>query len=139
MIPNVDLRHAIKRNQFILHYQPQIEITTRKVVGMEALVRWQHPDGDLVFPDDFIPRIETMGWIDDLGWLVTRRALAEISLFADAQGDIPSISINASVQSLLNLSFPDQLMSLATKFGVPAEKITIEITESVSLKSCRKH
>jgi EAL domain-containing protein (putative c-di-GMP-specific phosphodiesterase class I)/ActR/RegA family two-component response regulator len=138
MIPNVDLRLAIKRNQFILHYQPQIEIATRKVVGMEALVRWQHPDGDLVFPDDFIPRIETMGWIDDLGWLVTRRALEEIALFADEHGDVPSISINASVSSLLNLNFPDQLMSLATKFGVAAEKITIEITESGLIKELSK-
>src|ERR1700744_4938996 len=54
MISDIDLRLAIKRNEFVLHYHPQIEIATGKVVGMEALVRWQHPEGDLIFPDDFI-------------------------------------------------------------------------------------
>jgi len=137
-ILNVDLRLAIQRNEFILHYQPQIEIVTGKVVGMEALVRWRHPDGSLVFPDHFIPRIETMRWIDDLGWLVAKRAFAEMALFADRHGDIPAISLNASVLSLLDLGFPDMLMTLANEFGVPAEKITVEITESGLLKELSK-
>jgi EAL domain-containing protein (putative c-di-GMP-specific phosphodiesterase class I)/ActR/RegA family two-component response regulator len=138
VIPNADLRLAVQRNEFVLHYQPQIEIATGKVVGMEALVRWQHPDGGLVFPDDFISRIEAMGWIDDLGWLVTRRALAEINLFIDEHGEIPTISINASVISLLDLAFPDTLITLARKYNIPAEKITIEITESGLIKELSK-
>jgi EAL domain-containing protein (putative c-di-GMP-specific phosphodiesterase class I)/FixJ family two-component response regulator len=137
-IPNVDLRLAIQRNEFVLHYQPQIEIVTGKVVGLEALVRWQHPNGRLIFPDDFISRIETLGSIDDLGWLVTKRALAEIGQFVDERGELPAISINASVQSLLDLSFPDTLITLAGRFNIPAEKITIEITESGLLKELSK-
>jgi EAL domain-containing protein (putative c-di-GMP-specific phosphodiesterase class I)/ActR/RegA family two-component response regulator len=138
LIPDVDLRLAIRRNEFILHYQPQIEIATGKVVGMEALVRWQHPDGSLVFPDQFIARIEAMGWIDDLGWLVTKRACAEMAQFADPTGNLPAISINVSVHSLLDLSFPDTLMEIAGQFGVPAEKITVEITETGLIKELSK-
>jgi EAL domain-containing protein (putative c-di-GMP-specific phosphodiesterase class I)/FixJ family two-component response regulator len=134
IIPNADLRNAIKRNEFILHYQPQIDMKTEEVVGLEALVRWQRPEKGLTFPDMFIPRIEAMGWIDDLGWLVAKRALSEIEQFADKHGNIPSISINTSVRSLLNLSFPDTLVTLALKFNVPPEKITIEVTESGLLK-----
>jgi EAL domain-containing protein (putative c-di-GMP-specific phosphodiesterase class I) len=105
---------------------------------MEALVRWQRPDGRLVFPDDFIARIEAMGWIDDLGWLVVKRALAENAEFADVDGDVPTISVNASVHSLLDLNFPDILMTQAAKYTVPPAKITIEITESGLLKELSK-
>ncbi len=137
-LPNIDLRLAIKNDEFILHYQPQIEIATGKIIGLEALVRWQHPGGRLVFPDEFISRIETLGWIDNLGWLVTKRAFAEISQFADEHGDIPAISINASMHSLLDLRFPDKLMTLAKRFNIRAEKVTIEITESGLLKELAK-
>jgi EAL domain-containing protein (putative c-di-GMP-specific phosphodiesterase class I) len=136
--PNVDLRLAIKNNEFILHYQPQIEISTGRIIGLEALVRWQHPGGRLVFPDEFISRIEALGWIDDLGWLVTKRAFAEMGQFADEHGEIPAISINASAGSLLDLAFPDTLMALASGFNIPAEKITIEITESGLIKELAK-
>jgi EAL domain-containing protein (putative c-di-GMP-specific phosphodiesterase class I) len=138
VISNDDLRLALQRNEFVLHYQPQIEFATGKVVGMEALVRWLHPDGSLIFPDDFISSLETMGSIDDLGWLVAERAFAEMRQFVDGRGDMPAVSINASVHSLLDLNFPDKLIALANKFGVPAEKITIEITESGLIKELSK-
>ncbi len=136
--PNVDLRLAVQRSEFVLYYQPQIEIATGKVVGLEGLVRWQHPDGRLIFPDEFIGRLEAMGWIDDLAWLTTRLGLAEIARFADESGDIPTLSINISVNSLLDLRFPDKLTAMAEKFGIPLEKVTMEITESGLLKELAK-
>jgi EAL domain-containing protein (putative c-di-GMP-specific phosphodiesterase class I) len=133
-ISHLDLRNAIERDEFVLHYQPQIEIATGKLAGLEALVRWQHPERGLVFPDDFISIAEALGYIDELGWLVTKRCFAEVGRFSDRRGDIPALSLNASVHSLLDLKFPDRLLSLAKKSGVPLEKVTIEITESGLIK-----
>jgi EAL domain-containing protein (putative c-di-GMP-specific phosphodiesterase class I)/ActR/RegA family two-component response regulator len=125
-----DLRRAIQRDEFVLFYQPQLDIASGNVVGVEALVRWQHPECGLVFPDDFIPRLEQLGLIDELGWVVTRRGLAEIGLFADSSGNIPMLSINVSVTSLYDLSFPDTMAALIARHGVAPEKVILEITES---------
>jgi EAL domain-containing protein (putative c-di-GMP-specific phosphodiesterase class I)/CheY-like chemotaxis protein len=133
-ISNLDLRNAIERDEFVLHYQPQIEIATGKLVGLEALVRWQHPERGLVLPTYFISLAESLGYIDQLGWLVLRRGFAEVGQFSDGNGNIPALSLNASVHSLLDLKFPDRLLSLAQKSGVPLEKVTIEITESGLIK-----
>jgi EAL domain-containing protein (putative c-di-GMP-specific phosphodiesterase class I) len=125
-----DLRDAIEHEEFLLHYQPQIEISTGKVVGLEALVRWLHPVHGLVFPDDFISRMEIFGLIDGLGRIVAKHALKEVGQFADKDGVVPRLSINVSVRSLHDLKFPDYLETLARTFGVEVDKITIEITES---------
>jgi EAL domain-containing protein (putative c-di-GMP-specific phosphodiesterase class I)/CheY-like chemotaxis protein len=137
-IPASHLRTAIDLDQFVVHYQPLIDIRSGRVTGLEALVRWQHPTRGLIFPDNFIPRIEALGWIDELGWLVATRAFAELYKFADPHGDLPALSLNASVHSLLNLHFPDKLMDLAARFGVPLQKVTIEITESGLLRELSK-
>jgi len=137
-IPVSALRTAIDDDQFVVHYQPQIDIRSGRVTGLEALVRWQHPTHGLIFPDNFIPRIEALGWIDELGWLVANRAFADLCQFADPHGEVPALSLNASAQSLLNLHFPDKLMDIAARFGVPLQKVTIEITESGLLRELSK-
>jgi EAL domain-containing protein (putative c-di-GMP-specific phosphodiesterase class I) len=124
-----DLTAAIERDEFVLHYQPQIDIASRAVIGVEALVRWRHPVHGLVFPDNFIPRLEDLGLIDTLGWLVMNRALAELPLFS-VNGNLPTVSINVSVRSLHDLKFPDKVVSLAEQFAVPLDRIILEITES---------
>ena len=129
-----ELRRAIERDEFILHYQPQIEIETGCVIGLEALVRWQHPERGLIFPDEFIGRMEELGLIDELGWIVTKRGMSEIGLFANSSGQSPMLSLNASVYSLTDLLFPDTLVSIAQKHGISPEKITVEITESGLIK-----
>jgi EAL domain-containing protein (putative c-di-GMP-specific phosphodiesterase class I)/CheY-like chemotaxis protein len=124
-----DLSAAIERDEFVLHYQPQIDIASGTVVGVEALVRWRHPVHGLVFPDNFIPRLEKLGLIDTLGWLVMNRALAELPLFS-VNANLPAVSINVSVRSLHDLKFPDKVVSLAEQFAVPLDRIILEITES---------
>ena len=86
-----ELRHAIERDEFVLHYQPQLNIATGRVVGLEALVRWQHPERGLVFPDDFIGRMESLGLIDQLGWLVAERGLTEIRQFPRKARRLPDV------------------------------------------------
>jgi EAL domain-containing protein (putative c-di-GMP-specific phosphodiesterase class I) len=129
-IPDQRIRVAIERNEFILHYQPQIDISSGAVFGVEALARWQHPERGLIFPDSFISRLEELELIDDLGWLAADRALAEVKLFAGKTQFVPRLALNISVHSLRDLKFPDRLQSLLGKHGVLSDGIILEITES---------
>jgi EAL domain-containing protein (putative c-di-GMP-specific phosphodiesterase class I)/CheY-like chemotaxis protein len=130
VIPDAQLRNAIERNEFVLYYQPQIDLATGEVTGVEALARWQHPQRGLILPADFIARTERLGLIDKLCWLTADRGLAEMWQFASPGGFVPRLSLNVSVYSLCDLKFPDTFMSLARKHGVPAENIALEITET---------
>jgi len=129
-----ELHCAIEQDEFQLHYQPQIEISTGNVIGVEALVRWMHPTRGLIFPDNFINRVEGLGLIDQLGWIVYDRGMREVGQFTDDHGIVPILSLNASVHSLRDLNFPDRFLSLIEKHGLSAGKVTIEITESGLMK-----
>ena len=129
-IPDEDLRRAFDRNEFVLYYQPQINIASGIVTGVEALSRWNHPELGLVFPDNFISRIETLGLMDRFCWITAERALDEVKQFSFPNGYLPRLAINVSVSSLRDLKFPDIFMNLARKYDFPAERIVLEITES---------
>ena len=129
-IPDEQLLQAFERNEFVIYYQPQINIETGTVTGVEALSRWQHPELGLVFPDNFISRIETLGLMDRFCWITAERALNEVKQFVGSDGFLPRLAINVSVSSLRDLKFPDIFMSLAKKYDFPAERIVLEITES---------
>jgi len=128
--PDKELRHAVERNEFVLHYQPQIDIPSGAVTGVEALVRWQHPVRGLIFPDSFIGRLEELGLIDDLGWLVAERALDEVKQFAGKNQAVPRLGMNVSVHSLRDLKFPDRFSALLKEHEMPVEGVILEITES---------
>jgi EAL domain-containing protein (putative c-di-GMP-specific phosphodiesterase class I)/FixJ family two-component response regulator len=129
-VSDEDLRRAFDRNEFVLYYQPQINISTGTVTGVEALSRWQHPELGLVYPDNFIFRIEDLGLMDRFCWMTAERALNEVKQFSASNGHLPRLAINVSVSSLRDLKFPDILMNLARKYDFPAERIVLEITES---------
>ena len=129
-IPDEDLLRAFDRNEFVLYYQPQINISTGVVTGVEALSRWNHPELGLVFPDNFISRIETLGLMDRFCWITAERALDEVKQFSIPNRHLPRLAINVSVSSLRDLKFPDIFMNLARKYDFPAERIVLEITES---------
>ena len=129
-----ELRAAIDQSNFVLHNQPQIDVSSGRVVGVEALVRWKHADRGLIFPDDFIARAESLNIIDDLGWIVARQGLRDLHLFADLHGVAPMLSINVSVQSLRDLAFPDRFVTLLQHYGVSPENTILEITESGLMK-----
>jgi EAL domain-containing protein (putative c-di-GMP-specific phosphodiesterase class I)/CheY-like chemotaxis protein len=134
VISDQDLRDAIEKNEFVLHYQPQIDIATGNVIGVEALVRWQHPERGLIFPDDFISRLESLGLIDQLGWVVIGLGLSAVGQFAEINGPAPMLSLNVSVLSLRNLKFPDTFISLVEQHHISAANLTIEITETGLIK-----
>lgn len=125
-----ELCNGIWNDEFVLYYQPQIDIQSGDVEGLEALARWQHPVRGLLPPDSFISRLEALQLIDDFGWRVTERGLSELRQFAVNGHPAPRLSLNVSVQSLRDLKFPDIFVSLAEKHRVPASSIMVEITES---------
>jgi EAL domain-containing protein (putative c-di-GMP-specific phosphodiesterase class I)/CheY-like chemotaxis protein len=129
-ISDDELRNAIRGGEFVLYYQPQIDIASGEIEGLEALARWQHPRLGLLPPDCFIPRIEAMGEVDAFGWLVTDLGLEEAGRFVSNGRPAPRIALNVSAQSLKDLKFPDTFVGLAGKHSVPAESIMVEITES---------
>jgi len=133
-----ELIRAIERDEFVLHYQPQIDILSGRLIGLEALVRWQHPLRGLLFPDTFIGQLEELGMIDSLGWLVVNRGMSEVGQFANGEGSSPMLSLNESVYSLHDLKFPDIFVSLAEKYGISPSNLTVEITESGLIKQLSK-
>jgi EAL domain-containing protein (putative c-di-GMP-specific phosphodiesterase class I) len=117
-----------------VYYQPQIHIPSGRVIGVEALVRWQHPKRGLIFPDSFLGYMEEFGLMDRLGWIVADRGMSDVRDFANGSGMAFMLSLNASVSSLRNLNFPDILISIAEKHGVSPASVTIEIIETGLLR-----
>jgi diguanylate cyclase (GGDEF)-like protein len=125
-----DLRQAVEQpGQIVVFYQPQAELATGKVSGVEALVRWQHPQNGLISPDDFIPLAEHTGIIRPLTWLILRAALTQNRQWAQA-GLLLRVSVNVSPRCLLEPEFADNVSRLLAEIGVPPERLEVELTET---------
>ncbi len=124
-----ELDLAIHHNQLLLHYQPQIDMQTGSLHGVEALVRWQHPEHGLIYPDKFINLAEQSGLIEPLTEEVIRIAVQQSQQWKK-EGINPDISINVSAENITSLSLPEQLKKLTDQHAIDPEKITLEITES---------
>jgi len=129
-----DLQQAIKERYFVLFYQPQIKLQSGELHGFEALIRLQHPERGLIFPDQFIALAEQHKLISSITKEVIELVIKDYGLFCNA-GITPKISINVSAQDLLDLSMPEQLETKLHGAGIPPEAITIELTESAVLTS----
>lgn len=124
-----DLRRALERGEFVLHYQPQVSLSTGDVVGAEALVRWQHPGHGLVYPDEFIPAAEHTGLIGPLTRHILDTALAQARTWSDA-GRPLTVSVNLSARNLLDQGLPGQVAALLSAHEVAPELLELEVTES---------
>ena len=124
-----ELRRALERDELRLHYQPKISARTGELVGVEALVRWQHPTRGLIYPDAFIPVAEHTGLIGALTLTVLKLALTTARRWADAGNPLP-VAVNLSARNLLDEQLPDQISDLLTAHRVPAELLHLEVTES---------
>ena len=124
-----ELRHAIEQEQFMLYYQPKVNLKTNRVTGIEALARWQHPRGELLLPDEFIPLLEQTGLIRSLTVWVLNEALLK-SKELHARGLPISISVNLSVRDLQDPYFADMLSEVLAAHEASPSWLELEITES---------
>lgn len=125
-----DLRHAIDRNELFLQYQPKIDLRNRSIIGVEALVRWQHPSRGTVPPDQFIPLSEQGGLIKPLTLWVLKAALSQCHAWRQA-GLKLSVAVNLSARNLQDPQLPDQVARLLQAYDLGPGWLHLEITESV--------
>ena len=128
-----ELRLALERNQLAVHYQPKLRLSDRRVVGMEALLRWTHPSLGSVSPADFIPIAEDTGMIVEIGAWVVDQACAQLRLLHDlmARPEMMSVSVNLSVRQLRDDSMIDHVARALLRHRVPASSLCLELTESM--------
>ena len=129
-----DLRYALGRNEFLLHYQPKVNLRTGRITGMEALLRWQHPERGMVFPGSFIPIAEECGLIVPIGQWVLLEACTQSRAWSDAGlGTVP-VAVNVSAAEFLAKDFLSGVRAVLIDSGVEPQNLELELTESVLME-----
>jgi EAL domain-containing protein (putative c-di-GMP-specific phosphodiesterase class I) len=137
-LPSVaQLEVALRRHELVTYYQPKIDLITQKVTGLEALVRWQHPEHGILPPDLFVPLAEQHGLIDELTWGVFKQAADEYCRIREMGMDL-SIAVNMSASTLRELSLPEHLNDLITEYAIDPGKIVLEVTETALMQELIK-
>jgi len=129
------LRHAIERDQLLLHYQPKVDMRTGRITGVEALLRWQHPDLGIVSPAQFIPLAEETGLIVPIGDWVLATACKHCREWQDMGLSPPRVAINLSARQFTNEKFLSDVTRIISSFGIRGEDIEFEITESMVIQN----
>ncbi len=131
------LRRALEREQFTLHYQPQICIATGQITGVEALLRWQHPELGHVSPAEFIPIAEDGGQILPIGEWVLRQALQQMQAWRSKGLALSTVAVNLSAVQFRQPHFPQLVMRMLQETQLPAHALELELTEGVALDDPR--
>jgi EAL domain-containing protein (putative c-di-GMP-specific phosphodiesterase class I) len=124
-----DLRNAIRRGELVTHYQPKVAVAGATVVGVEALVRWVHPDLGLVLPEQFVPIAEEHGLIEKLTRFVLGAAFAQAAVWRRANQPL-GVAVNVSMANLEDPGFADYVLLAAQQAGALPRNVTLEITET---------
>lgn len=132
------LRHALKLNELSLHYQPQIAIATNKILGVEALLRWQRDGKTSVSPGEFIPLAEESGLIIPIGEWVLRTACLQAKLWHDAGFDDLIMAVNISARQFQHPEFTELVSAVIKETGLNPRYLELEITESVAMHDAEK-
>jgi EAL domain-containing protein (putative c-di-GMP-specific phosphodiesterase class I) len=130
-----DLRTAIELEEFLLHYQPQIDMATGRVIGVEALVRWRHPKRGLVPPDMFIPIAEETGLILPIGEFVLRTACLQLKAWQSAGFPPLRMAVNLSARQFKQDNLPGLVAEIIAGTGIDSRLLELEITESAAMDS----
>src|ERR687895_2040059 len=132
---NTDLQKGLDQEQFVVHYQPILDLAAEELQGVEALVRWQHPERGLLAPDDFIPAAEQSGLIVPLGTWVLREACRQMQAWREAFPDrSPSLSVNLSPRQLYEPDLVAQVRAVLEETGFDPGGLILEITEGALLQ-----
>jgi EAL domain-containing protein (putative c-di-GMP-specific phosphodiesterase class I) len=129
-----DLRTALGRQQFALHYQPKINLETGVITGAEALLRWLHPAGRFVSRSEFIPVAEDCGLILPIGAWVLREACRQARICVDAGRPLASMAVNVSAREFWNEKFLQGIAAILEETGLDPGLLELELTERVLLK-----
>lgn len=131
------LRKAIDNNELVVFYQPLIDLENNKLIGMEALLRWRHPEKGMISPGDFIPLAEETGLIEPIGEWVLRAACAQNKQWQDAGYPPVKVSVNMSARQFSKKNIAEMIGDILEETGLSPEHLGIEITESVIMQDVK--
>ena len=132
------LREALLQGQFVNYYQPKINLATGAIVGVEALIRWIHPQRGLVPPMEFVPALESTGLINEVGNHIIQRALADWCRWRDAGLPAPRIAVNVAAGQLRSEDFVKELRAALQANGGDATALGVEVTESILISNMER-
>jgi diguanylate cyclase (GGDEF)-like protein/PAS domain S-box-containing protein len=131
------LRHAVERGEFLLHYQPKINLFTGQITGAEALIRWQHPDRGLISPAQFVPIAEDCGLILPIGRWVLREACKQAREWQDAGLPFKRVSVNVSATEFRAKTFLEGVSTTLRETALQARHLDLELTEGVLMQNAK--
>jgi diguanylate cyclase (GGDEF)-like protein/PAS domain S-box-containing protein len=126
-----DLRYALGRNEFVLHYQPKLNLQTGKITGVEALIRWQHPQRGMIYPAQFVPIAEECGLILSIGRWVLLEACEQARAWNNLGLGVVPMAVNVSAAEFESTDFLSGVRAVLIATGVEPENLELELTESV--------
>jgi diguanylate cyclase (GGDEF)-like protein/PAS domain S-box-containing protein len=129
-----DLRHALEQDEFRLYYQPQFSGDGKRLTGAEALLRWQHPQRGLVAPNDFIPVLEELGLVVEVGDWVLREACRQLAEWQQAKIRVPKISVNLSARQFAEGDLHQRVAQIIEQSTISAGCLELELTESILME-----
>lgn len=129
------IRRALINDEFVLCYQPQVDLQTKQMVGAEALVRWNHPELGMLSPDRFVPLAEDTGLIGNLGEWVLRSACRQVQEWRHEGFNLPKIAVNLSVRQLEKKGFAQLVAGILDEYGMEPSMLELELTESVLMQT----
>ena len=131
---DASLRGALERKEFLLHYQPKVDLATGVISGLEALLRWQHPERGRMAPAEFVPILEETGLIAPVGEWVLQTVCEQIKVWQARGITVPPVAVNLSAQQFHQVDFDAHVRALITQSGVDCRLIELEITESMLMQ-----
>ncbi|WP_442964790.1 EAL domain-containing protein [Pseudomonas sp. GOM7] len=129
-----DLRHAQEQGQFVLHYQPQFSGDGQRLTGVESLLRWDHPTRGLVPPDQFIPVLEELGLVVQVGEWVLEEACRQLKRWHEEKIRIPKVSVNLSARQFAEGDLANRIAAIIDAIGIPPACLEVELTESILMR-----
>lgn len=129
-----DLRHALDQNEFVLYYQPQFSGDGKRLTGAEALLRWRHPRRGLVPPGDFIPVLEELGLVVDVGDWVLGEACRQLKTWHQNKVRVPKVSVNISARQFSDGQLGERIATILRDTGLPPACLELELTESILMR-----
>ncbi len=136
-ITEEELSKAIHNDELEIYYQPQIEISSKRLVGAETLIRWNHPARGLLVPANFLPLAEGTELIDEIARFVLDKALQQRSQW-NSEGASIDISVNISPRTVSDYGFPEKLLAMAQQYQIDPSNVTLEITETSAISDLSK-